>query len=290
VLVSRRGQGGGLAPQVDANGWEVWRDYLQHQSVQHWTSGQLADVFEQLTGVRYSHSHWCSLLRHQQGMYYYKPRPCDYRRADDAEEQLRARIQATFDALQVMGYDLQRVKWGFADEVAAQLHSNNARFWAFEPHLSRVVNTDRGSQSFFGFYGINAASHLVDLADGKMESIQQALLAVKAQQTDCVALVVFWDNARSHKCLETWGWERRIFFVPLPPYSPDLNPIEQVWKSVKRWLNQTQFVKELTELSSLFQAGFAQFKDQLSFTASWWETYQSQLSWYRLIFDSNTSQ
>jgi hypothetical protein len=73
-----------------------------------------------------------SLVRHQQGMYYYKPRPCDYRRADDAEEQLRARIQATFDALQAMGYDLQQVKWGFADEVAAQLHSNNARFWAFD--------------------------------------------------------------------------------------------------------------------------------------------------------------
>ncbi len=67
-------------------------------------------------------------------MYYYKPRPCDYRRADDAEEQLRSRIEATFDALQAMGYDLEQVKWGFADEVAAQLHSNNARFWAFEPH------------------------------------------------------------------------------------------------------------------------------------------------------------
>jgi len=227
-------------------------------------------------------------------MYCYKPRPCDYRRADHTEEQLRSRIQATFDALQAMGYNLDQVKWGFADEVAAQLHSNNrtgepARFWSFEPHLSRVVNTDRGSQSFFGFYGINAVSHLVDLADGKIGAIQQALLAVKAQQTDCDALVVFWDNARTHKSLETWGWERRIFFVPLPTYSPDLNPIEQVWKSVKRWLSQTQFVKELTDLSRLFQAGFAQVKDQLSFTASWWETYQEQLSWYRLIFESNTS-
>lgn len=223
-------------------------------------------------------------------MYYYKPRPCDYRRADDAEEQLRSRIEATFDALQAMGYDLEQVKWGFADEVAAQLHSNNARFWAFEPHLSRVVNTDRGSQSFFGFYGINAVSHLVDLANGKLEAIQQALLAVKAQQIDCAALVVFWDNARTHKSLETWGWERRIFFVSLPTYSPDLNPIEQVWKSVKRWLNQTQFVKELTDLGHLFQAGFAQVKDQLSFTTSWWETYQEQLPWYRPIFESNLSQ
>jgi hypothetical protein len=38
-----------------------------------------------------------------------------------------------------------------------------------------VVNIDRGSQSFFGFYGINPVSHLVDLADGKMDAIQQAL-------------------------------------------------------------------------------------------------------------------
>ncbi|QMW01682.1 transposase [Spirosoma foliorum] len=78
--------------------------------------------------------------------------------------------------------------------------------------------------------------------------------------------------------------------MSLPAYSPDLNPIEQVWKSVKRWLNQTQFVKELTELSRLFQAGFAQVKDQLSFTISWWETYQDQLSWYRPVFDSSKLQ
>lgn len=263
---------------------------MQRQPVRHWTSQQLAEVFERLSGTRYSPSYWCGLLRHQQGMYYYKPRPRDYRRADDAEEQLRSRMAATFDALQAMGYDPQKVRWGFADEVAAQLHSNNARFWAFEPHLSRVVNTDRGSQSFFGFYGVNAVSHLVELANGKIEAIQQALLAVKAQQEDCQALVVFWDNARTHKSLETWGWERRIYFVPLPTYSPDLNPIERVWKSVKRWLNQTQFVKELADMSRLFQAGFAQVKDQLSFTDSWWEKYQEQLSCYRPIFDSSKSQ
>lgn len=85
----------------------------------------------------------------------------------------------------------KQVGWGFADEVAAQLHSNNARFWAFEPHLSRTVSTDCGSQSFFGFYGVNALSYLTELADGKVESIKQALLEVKAQQTDCQALVIY---------------------------------------------------------------------------------------------------
>jgi len=287
-LTSRRGQGGGPSSKVNAHQWEQWREVLQAQPIQHWTRQQLAAVLRDLTGVGYSNSHFCGLLRHQQGLYYYKPRPQDYRRKDGAEEQLRARIQATFDALQVMGHDLLRVKWGFADEVAAQLHTNNRRFWALEPHLSRVVNTDRSTQSFFGFYGINATSALVDLTDGTLESIQQALLAVKQQQQACDALVIFWDNARSHTALETWGWERQIYFVPLPTYSPDLNPIEKVWKSVKRWVNAHHYIRNLAELGRLFRAGFDGFKDQLTFTSSWWALYADQLSWYRPIFDSTT--
>jgi hypothetical protein len=124
-------------------------------------------------------------------MYFYKPRPRHYQRDEQAPEQLGQRIKARVDALQTMGIDLEHVKWGFSDEVAAQGHVNNARFWAFEPHLCRVVNPDKGSQSFFGFYGLNAFSHLVTLASGKIQAIQEALLTVKSQQGDCVALVIF---------------------------------------------------------------------------------------------------
>lgn len=287
-LTTQRGQGGGARVRVRESVWDAWRTHLQTQPVQHWTADELGKIFVELGGVRYTHSYWSHLLREREGMYFYKPRPRDYRRSEDAPEQLADRIEATFDALQAMGYDLGRVCWGFADETAAQLHSNNARFWAFEPGLSRVVNTDRGSQSFFGFYGMNACSHLVALSNGKSERIQEALLEVKAAQTDCDALVVFWDNASTHKALQTWGWERRIFFVLVPVYSPDLNPIEKVWKSVKRWINQSQFVKRLEDLPKCFQEGFSRVKDELSFADSWWEHYQDKLSWYSSIFDSNT--
>lgn len=287
ALTSQRGQGGRAKVRLEESSWDAWPTHLQRQPVQHWTADELAQVFVEKGGVRYSHTHWSHLLREREGMYFYKPRPRDYRRSEESAKQLADRIDATFDALQAMGYDLGRVRWGFADETAAQLHRNNSRFWAFEPGLSRVVNTDRGSQSFFGFYGMNARSHLVALSDGKSERIQEALLEVKAAQTDCDALVVFWDNASTHKALQTWGWERRIFFVLIPVYSPDLNPIEKVWKSVKGWINQSHFVKQLDELTQYFQEGFSRVKDQLSFADSWWEQYQDKLSWYSSIFDSN---
>ncbi len=30
--------------------------------------------------------------------------------------------------------------------------------------------------------------------------------------------------------------EDKLIIVQLPPYSPDLNPIEQTWKKIKKWL------------------------------------------------------
>ena len=94
----------------------AWRTHLQTQPVQHWTADELAKVFVEKGGLRYCHSHWSTLLREREGMYFYKPHPRDYRPSEDAPEQLADRIEATFDALQAMGYDLERVRWGFADD------------------------------------------------------------------------------------------------------------------------------------------------------------------------------
>lgn len=61
--------------------------------------------FKAQTGIEYSTSHWHHLLRHQEQMYYYKPSPVDYRKNEDADNQLQERLKATFDALITMGKD-----------------------------------------------------------------------------------------------------------------------------------------------------------------------------------------
>lgn len=238
--------------------------------------------------MKYSASHWHGLLRDKLGMYYYKPRPVDYRRREDAPSALCQRIEATFDALLAMGKAPARIAWGFADEVAAQLHSNNARFWSFEQHLPRKVNTTSSRQSFFGFYAIKGESMISPLKAGKVADIQQELLKLRQLHQDYEAIVLFWDNAKSHTALETWAWERQIYLIFIPPYSPDLNPIEKVWKWVKKWVNETKFVKQLEELTALFEQGFDLVKNQLSFTTSWWMRFKENLSWYSHIFDSIT--
>lgn len=50
--------------------------------------------------------------------------------------------------------------------------------------------------------------------------------------------VVIWDNAtfhKSHRLVEAFE-QAGIGLLFLPPYSPDLNPIEQFWATLKAWI------------------------------------------------------
>ncbi|MCY7360403.1 MAG: transposase [Rudanella sp.] len=74
------------------------------------------------------------------------------------------------------------------------------------------------------------------------------------------------------------------------PNNPDLNPIEKVWKGVKRWMTESSLFKDMDELVSVFHAVFDRLKDKLSFVKSWWEKYGEKFSGYSPIPVSNTLQ
>ena len=63
-----------------------------------------------------------------------------------------------------------------------------------------------------------------------------------------------------------------IILVRLPPYSPQLNPIEQVWKSIKR-ITYTTLVETKEELIELFKKEYYKIVDNESFFNKWISKY-----------------
>ncbi|MGQ9621577.1 MAG: transposase [Bacteroidales bacterium] len=62
-------------------------------------------------------------------------------------------------------------------------------------------------------------------------------------------LIVVLDNARYHHALLFNPWlhknEQRICFLFLPPYSIELNPIERVWKMIRKNCTHHQYFPSL---------------------------------------------
>ena len=62
--------------------------------------------------------------------------------------------------------------------------------------------------------------------------------------------------------------------VALPPYSPDLNPIEQIWKSVKRDLSPRD-TPDVDTYRSMICDIFHDYASRLSFAEAWAERFLS---------------
>ena len=98
-----------------------------------------------------------------------------------------------------------------------------------------------------------------------IDSIRSFLTAHPVPEGKRYALVM--DNAPWHKKTmrlieqemlpEYEDIRKSVAFVKLPPYSPDLNPIEQVWRITRRENTHNVFFPSLSLLESTVDSAFA---------------------------------
>ena len=105
-----------------------------------------------------------------------------------------------------------------------------------------------------GLYAINGES-VVDFKENS-----------KPEKT----IVIILDNFRSHwaKKRRRKGRKLKIILLFLPPYSPDLSPIEQIWRVIKRVLSPL-FIKTLDELKEVISKSSYEPTQRISFAEEW---------------------
>ena len=113
-----------------------------------------------------------------------------------------------------------------------------------EPHL-HCRRSVLGALDF----GANALTHHVTSSSIKGGTVIEFLEQIALQGDERPTVVVL-DNASIHHAIEPevherWLREHRMQLFYLPPYSPELNLIEIVWKQAKyHWRNFVTWMKE----------------------------------------------
>jgi putative transposase len=106
------------------------------------------------------------------------------------------------------------------------------------------------------YYSLNGKSVISFPENSRWESIINFIRKVRKNNLN-KAIIIVVDNLKSHKVedvkVEAKGLGIELVF--LPPYSPDLNPIEYIWKSIKRVISTT-FVRHMDDMRTTIKEAF----------------------------------
>ena len=125
-----------------------------------------------------------------------------------------------------------------------------------------------------GFYPIVGEEVISFPENSKIESFIDFLREIRAVNNDYKAIIVVLDNFSTHVSnrVKKEAEQLGMYLVYLTPYSPDLNPIEFIWKSIKRVISIV-FVENVEALRRIIERTFYKLAESLSFAKSWIEKF-----------------
>lgn len=161
---------------------------------------------------------------------------------------------------------------GFLDESSPQTTANTQRLWSFtKPTICK--NTTKLRANSFGFYALNGKSVINFKEHSRKEDVCEFLAEIRSKNpTKNIILIL--DNFRSHRANFTMDFaeEIGIKLIYLPPYSPDLNPIEFIWKSIKKVISKN-FIVDVNHMKDIIYHNFRKFSSKMSFAKRWIEKF-----------------
>ena len=157
----------------------------------------------------------------------------------------------------------------FEDEVTVQLTPTLCRQWGFANEQPLAGYWTATHQKVHGFGALNPVTGRFHrrlaprLTTAYCQRFFQQLLRVYPR----VVVVVLLDGAPWHRSASLRAFvatQPRLGLWFLPPYSPDLNPVEPVWKWLRREVTHNHYFEHLVPLLEALQSFFRRRRSQQS--------------------------
>jgi transposase len=157
-----------------------------------------------------------------------------------------------------------------SDETRIEWNTLTRKAWLQRGKKTVIKeHRDRFYQNFIGYLNLKSGKqHLERLKWQDQEHIIPTLKKL-LQDYPKKKLCIIWDNARFHKGkllrsnLGKGNKLERIHLINLPPYAPDKNPQEHVWRYVKNQISNKvydQFEKMIEAFESITTGHFYPYK------------------------------
>lgn len=160
------------------------------------------------------------------------PRPSHSKKNPEAAEAFKNELAGKLQALEIKPGS--RVKVWFMDEARFGLHTELRRVWTLRglrPVVTRQIQYEW--DYLYGALGVvGGEAHFAHLPGVSLEWDRSYLKDLATSDPEAIHVLVR-DQAGFHLRDGDPRLPERVRIVDLPPYSPELNPCEQMWDIVK---------------------------------------------------------
>ena len=230
------------------------KDVIAGCSDEYWSTYWLGEYIRMLTGKRYKSKTSHYLMFHEAKLTFHLPGK-RYERSDPTVK--AAWAEKTAPLLEQYWREPDTVIL-CEDEMVLTNATTLQKIWLprgeYPPVLE--INTAKKRQSFYGFLNLKTgAQHAFTTDKQNMLVTAEVLTKVRALYPT-QRLVIFWDNAGWHKGSKAQEWitnDGNTETVCFPPYTPDFNPQEHVWKAGRSHVTHNRHITKLTEVAEEFR-------------------------------------
>lgn len=230
------------------------KDVISGCEVEHWTTGLLGIYIFELTGKKYKSKTSEHLLFKEAKLTFHLPGK-SYEKSD--EQAKAVWIEQTKPILK-KHWQKENTVILCEDEMVLTAKTTMQRVWLPKGEYPPVIETNsrKKNKSFYGFLNLKTGQEHTFITDWQNMYITVEILTKLRRIYPTQKLVLIWDNAGWHRGSKVAEWieaDGNTETIHFPPYTPDLNPQEHVWKAGRKEVTHNQYINKIEETAERFR-------------------------------------
>jgi transposase len=225
-----------------------------------WHSALLQALIWRDFGVMYN-VHYVSELLRNLGFSYQKARfVSDHLNEEQREQWLRERWPTLVELARRTGALLL-----FGDEASFAQWGSLGYTWAVRGQQPLVkTGGKRKGYKVFGLIEYFTGRLFWHGHEGRFNAESYCAFLEEVLEQTTPAIILVQDGARYHTAAKTQEFfarhAERLMVVQLPSYSPDYNPIEHLWRNIKRQKTHNRYFPEFSALTTAVETALTHFQ------------------------------
>lgn len=213
-----------------------------------WTTSILAQLIKEQYGVQYKTKKHLYLIFKQAKFTFHKP-GAKYEKRDEQkikawEQQIKPEVEAAMEDPNCVVL--------VEDEMILTSQTTFQKIWLPEGTFPRIdVAVTRKRACFYGFLDVKTGIEHAFKTERTTGENTVAVLKQVCSRYPGKEIKLFWDNASWHHSKEIKEFlattKYKIRLINFPPYAPDYNPQEHVWKSGRSNVTHNIYIKKLAD-------------------------------------------